>query len=75
VTETATTGAKKSDPYLDGIDAAQRLITALARHGIVLPSVRGGHPVREQGFVELGGCSSAVADSLACALEKAYEGK
>ncbi|MFB7669439.1 hypothetical protein ACFC1R_36940 [Kitasatospora sp. NPDC056138] len=70
-----TTPTAKPDPYLHGINSAQRLIAALALHGLTLPSVRGGYPVMEHGFVELGGCSAEVADRLAAALEKANEAK
>ncbi|MDH6580285.1 hypothetical protein [Kitasatospora sp. MAP5-34] len=63
------------DPMLHGINAAQRLIAALALHGLKLASVRGGYPVRNRGFVELGGCTAEVADALATVLEEAHEGK
>lgn len=51
------------------------LIAALALHGITLPSVRGNYPVVERGFVELGGCSTHVADRLAVVLEAAHENR
>ncbi|MFC5886764.1 hypothetical protein ACFQ0M_47770 [Kitasatospora aburaviensis] len=65
-----TTAAKPDDPYLEGINSARRLIAALTLHNITLPSVRGGYPVMERGFVDLGGCSAEVANALATVLER-----
>ncbi|GAA2842300.1 hypothetical protein GCM10010505_76620 [Kitasatospora aburaviensis] len=46
------------------------MIAALTLHNITLPSVRGGYPVMERGFVDLGGCSAEVANALATVLER-----
>ena len=60
----------ENDPYRLAIVAAERLRGALTAHGITIPSLRGSHPARDVPFVELGGCSAEVAESLASLLEK-----
>lgn len=59
-----------NDPYRISIVAAERLRKALDKHGITIPSLRGSYPVMNRPFVELGGCSSEVAEALATVLEK-----
>ena len=61
----------QNDPYRLAIVAAERLRAALAAHGITVPSLRGGYPVRDVPMVELGGCASDAADELSAVLEKA----
>ncbi|PBC72385.1 hypothetical protein BX261_7258 [Streptomyces sp. 2321.6] len=53
------------DAQLDGTAAASALAAALARLGVVLPSLRGSCPVNGHGFVELGGCNAELASRLA----------
>ena len=62
-----------TDPYRLAIVAAERLRSALAAHGITIPSLRGSYPARDIPFVELGGCSADVAEALAAVLEKVAE--
>jgi hypothetical protein len=59
-----------SELMLQGITSAQRLIRALALHGIVLPQVRGSYPARGTGQVDLGSCPAADAQALAAVLEE-----
>jgi hypothetical protein len=59
------------DPHRLAIVAAERLRAAMKAHGLDLPSLRGSHPVRDVPFVELGGCSADLAQSLATVLEGA----
>ncbi|MEY9841789.1 hypothetical protein [Streptacidiphilus sp. EB103A] len=60
----------KTDPYRLAICAAERLRAAMAGHDIVIPSLRGDHPVMGAPMVTLGGCRADVADALAAVLEK-----
>ena len=60
----------QTDPYRLAICAAERLRAALAGHGVVVPSLRGDHPVMGAPMVNLGGCRADVADALAAVLEK-----
>ncbi|WP_405747299.1 hypothetical protein OG422_29485 [Streptomyces sp. NBC_01525] len=59
------------DAELAGAAAASALAAALARLGIVLPSLRSSSPVNGHGFVELGGCSAALASQLAQRIDDA----
>ena len=61
----------QTDPYRLAIVAAERLRAALAAHGITVPSLRGGYPVRELPMVELGRCTADAADELSAVLEGA----
>lgn len=61
----------RSDPYRLAIVAAERLRAALAAHGIVVPSLRGGHPARNLPMVDLGECIADAADELSAVLERA----
>ncbi len=67
---TTTQRSIDNDPFRLAIVAAERLRAALAAHGITIPSLRGSYPVMDAPFVELGGCSADVADTLAGVLEK-----
>ncbi|TDU02488.1 hypothetical protein EDD99_0881 [Streptomyces sp. 846.5] len=64
----------QNDPYRLAINAAERLRAALAVHGITIPSLRGGYPVRDMPMVELGECATNAADELSAVLEKAAAG-
>ena len=61
----------RTDPYRLAIVASERLRAALAAHGITVPSLRGGYPVRDLPMVELGGCTADAADELSAVLEMA----
>lgn len=65
MTRGTTTKNTHRDAELAGEAAASDLAAALARLGIVLPSLRSSSPVNGRGFVELGGCSAALASKLA----------
>lgn len=65
----------QGDPVRAAIEAAQRLQLALKRHDLTIPSLRGSAPVAGRPFVELGGCSAELAESLAAVLEKAQPGE
>ncbi|MGD6757265.1 hypothetical protein [Streptomyces sp. BH105] len=56
-----------------GEAAAAGLREALARVGVVLPSLLGGFPVQGNGRVELGGCNAGVATTLAEVLNAAAD--
>jgi hypothetical protein len=62
--------ASAQDPMLAGILAAQQLARALARHGIVLPSLMGDYAVGGTPMVSLGRCNAASAVCLAEVLEQ-----
>ncbi|MFC4883618.1 hypothetical protein ACFPK5_00440 [Streptomyces beijiangensis] len=53
--------------------AAAGLREALARVGVVLPSLRASQPVDGNGHVELGGCNAGVATTLAEILNEAAD--
>ncbi|MFE3770813.1 hypothetical protein [Streptomyces sp. NPDC059122] len=62
------------DAHLAGTTAAAALAAALARLGIVLPSLRSSIvPVNGHGFVELGGCNAALASRLAQGINEAAD--
>lgn len=58
-----------------GESAVRGLREALARVGIVLPSVRASMPVNGQGHVDLGGCSAGTAVRLAEAVNAAADAR
>ncbi|MGI5530369.1 hypothetical protein ACQEVX_24180 [Streptomyces syringium] len=73
-TEVAKKYWKQRHAALDASDAAAAdLRAALARHGLVIPSLRSCEPVDHRGFVELGGCRAEVAARLAQVLDAAAE--
>ncbi|MEW2578638.1 hypothetical protein [Streptomyces syringium] len=73
-TEAAKKYWKQRHAALDASDtAAAELRAALARHGLVIPSLRSSEPVNHQGFVELGGCGADVAAHLAQVLDAAAD--
>lgn len=49
----------------EGAAAAEALRQALARVGVVIPSLRGDQPVVGRPMVNLGGCTAEVATALA----------
>ena len=61
----------RTDPYRLAVVATERLCSALAAHGITVPSLRGGSSVRNLPMVELGGCTADTADELSAVLERA----
>ena len=74
---TAKDQAKLTQWELDalraGDAAAAGLREALARVGVVIPSLAGGFPVQGTGRVELGGCNAGVATKLAEVLNAAAD--
>ncbi|HWM36297.1 MAG TPA: hypothetical protein VNS49_04135 [Streptomyces sp.] len=62
---TATNEEQHSDALLAGATAAAGLKEALARVGVVVPSLRAGDPVAGSAFVELGGCNAGAVTKLA----------
>ncbi|MFD7235125.1 hypothetical protein ACFWAT_07425 [Streptomyces syringium] len=71
-TEAAKKYWKQRHAALDASDAAAaHLRAALARHGLVIPSLCSSEPVNHRGFVELGGCGADVAARLAQVLDAA----
>jgi hypothetical protein len=73
--ETTSSGAGlPADPLSRSAVVAKRLKDALDLHGIGIPSVRGGMPVGNKPFIELGGCGEAAALALAEVLENASGG-
>ncbi|MFH9230133.1 hypothetical protein [Streptomyces lydicus] len=56
-----------------GTAAASGLAATPARLGVVLPSLRSSSPVNEHGFVELGGCSAALASQPAQRINDAVD--
>ncbi|MEE6269128.1 hypothetical protein V2E29_26265 [Streptomyces diastatochromogenes] len=60
--------------HLTGTTAAAALAAALARPGVVLPSLRSPVvPANGHGFVELGGCNAALAPQLARRVNEAAD--
>ncbi|MFE7656328.1 hypothetical protein ACFU6M_26130 [Streptomyces bottropensis] len=71
--ERAERTARETDAMRAGEAAAKGLKEALARVGIVIPSLNGGFPVNGNGRVELGGCNAGVATRLAEVLNTAAD--
>ncbi|WP_274919434.1 hypothetical protein [Streptomyces sp. WZ-12] len=63
--ERAWRSAREADALRAGKTAATSLQEALARVGIVIPSLRAGYPVNGNAHVELGGCNADTATKLA----------
>lgn len=64
----AVPGGPDPDQVADA--TADRLKTALAAHGIALPSLR-GYAFNGIAMTELGGCRAEIAAALAAVLEEA----
>ncbi|MFI8365282.1 hypothetical protein ACIGD1_34660 [Streptomyces sp. NPDC085612] len=71
--ERAAHNARESDALRAGDVAAAGLKEALARVGIVFPSLQAGFPVNGNGRVELGGCNAGTATALAEVLNAAAD--
>ncbi|MFF9070550.1 hypothetical protein ACF09E_34910 [Streptomyces sp. NPDC014891] len=71
--ERAERTARETGALRAGEAAAAGLKEALARVGIVIPSLNGGFPVNGTGRVELGGCNAGVATRLAEVLNAAAD--
>ncbi|MFI9214262.1 hypothetical protein ACIGW7_39800 [Streptomyces sp. NPDC053253] len=71
--ERAQRNARETDAMRAGDAAAKGLKEALARVGIVIPSLAGGFPVNGSGRVELGGCNAGTATRLAEVLNAAAD--
>ncbi|MFL4496520.1 hypothetical protein ACJ6WD_35560 [Streptomyces sp. VTCC 41912] len=68
------TTSDKPSPRSGGPTAAAALAAALARLGIVLPSLRDSAvPVNGRPFVELGGCGAPLASQLAQRINEAVD--
>ncbi|GGW24471.1 hypothetical protein [Streptomyces alanosinicus] len=65
--------ARETDALRAGHAAAAGLKEALARVGVVIPSLRASQPVSGSGFVELGGCSAGTAITLAEVINSAAD--
>lgn len=65
--------ARDTDAMRAGDAAAAGLKEALARVGIVIPSLKAGFPVNGNGRVELGGCHAGTATKLAEVLNAAAD--
>ncbi|MFF2572668.1 hypothetical protein [Streptomyces sp. NPDC058084] len=72
--ERAERNARDTNALRAGDVAAAGLKEALARVGIVIPSLHGGFPVNGSGRVELGGCNAGTATRLAEVLNAAADG-
>ena len=57
--------ARYNDAVRAGMTAAAGLKEALARVGVVIPSLRASEPVNGNGFIELGGVNAGTATKLA----------
>ncbi|WJY43263.1 hypothetical protein QT196_39070 (plasmid) [Streptomyces sp. P9-2B-2] len=68
-----TTKNTQRDAHRAGATAASTLAAALARLDVVLPSLRGSHPVNGRGFVDLGGCNAELASRLAQRINEAAD--
>lgn len=71
--ERAALKARDTDAMRAGEAAAKGLKEALARVGIVIPSLGEGLPVNGNGRVELGGCNAGLATRLAEILNTAAD--
>ncbi|MFJ7201052.1 MULTISPECIES: hypothetical protein [unclassified Streptomyces] len=65
--------ARDTNALRAGEAAAAGLKEALARVGVVVPSLRAGFPVQGNGRVELGGCNAGTATRLAEVLNTAAD--
>ncbi|MEU6946575.1 hypothetical protein ABZ957_15305 [Streptomyces sp. NPDC046316] len=72
--ERAERTARETDALRAGEVAAAGLKEALARVGVVIPSLQAGFPVNGNGRVELGGCNAGLATRLAEVLNAAADG-
>lgn len=73
VKERAERNARDADALRAADVAAAGLKEALARVGIVIPSLQAGFPVNGNGYVELGGCNAGTATKLAEVLNAAAD--
>ncbi|WP_374987161.1 hypothetical protein [Streptomyces fradiae] len=71
--ERAQRTARDGDALRAGEAAAKGLREALARVGVIIPSLTGGFPVNGSGRVELGGCNAGTATRLAEVLNAAAD--